>query len=133
VISRHPNAHLSLTGWLVNCTLEQRFEPRRLEPKWLRRGWGWGGGFEPMRESPSSGPSEPRVGLDCFFVLLPFSLPLPKLRRRLCVCACIRIDMFSLSLSMTSTSLSLSLSLVPLDVSVYLSTFSATEQMQVQS
>jgi hypothetical protein len=25
------------------------------------------GGFEPIQESPSSGPSGPRVGLDCLF------------------------------------------------------------------
>jgi hypothetical protein len=43
--------------------------------------------FEHMRESPSSGPSEPLVGLDWPLFLLPLILPLPHLRRRLCVCA----------------------------------------------
>jgi hypothetical protein len=55
-------------------------------------------------QSYSSGPHEPRVGLDCPFVLLPRILPLSPLRRRSCVCAC--------------------LTLLPLDVSVYLSIFS---------
>ena len=71
------------------------------------------------RKSPSSGPSEPCVGLDC--PLVPPILPLPYLRRHR-VCACIRLDMFSLSLSLSLyLSPSLSLSLLPLDVSVYLS------------
>jgi hypothetical protein len=67
-----------------------------------------------MRESASSGPSEPPVGLDCPSVLLHLILPLLHLRRRLCVCACIRLY-----------TLSLSLSLIPIDVSVYLSVFFA--------
>ena len=92
------------------------------------------------RKSPTSGPSDPRVGLDCLLFLLPPILPLPDLRRRLCVYACIRLGMFSLSRSI-SLPLSLSLSLLPLDVSVYLSSFSAhhpsnvsaKKQRQVQS
>jgi hypothetical protein len=82
-------------------------------------------------ENPhSTGPSEPCVGPDFPFVFLPLILPLPHLRRRRCVCACIRLDMFSFSLS-----------LLPLEVSVYLSIFSARlpsnvsakKQRQVQS
>ena len=69
---------------------------------------GVGGGVEPMRESPSSGPSEPRVGLNCHLLLLSLILPLPHLRRRFCVCACVHLDTcsisLSLSLSLTSTS-----------------------------
>jgi hypothetical protein len=69
---------------------------------------GVGGGVEPNRESQSSGPSEPRVGLDCHLFLLSLILPLTHLRRRLCVSACVHLDMFfislSLSLSLTSTS-----------------------------
>ena len=77
----------------------------------LRFGLGWG--FEPMLESPSSGPSEPRLGFECLFVLVSLMISLPHLRRRLCVCACIRRDMFSLSLSLslTTTSLCLGISL----------------------
>jgi hypothetical protein len=45
------------------------------------------GGVEPLRETSSSGPSEPRVGLDCPFCFLLLILPLPHLRRRLCFCA----------------------------------------------
>jgi hypothetical protein len=81
----------------------------------LRFGLGWS--FEPMRESPSSGPSEPRAGLDCPFVLLPLILPLPLLRRRLCVCACIRLDMCSLAFSQYHRSMSLYISLPSLRVS----------------
>jgi hypothetical protein len=77
------------------------------------------GGSELIRESPSSGPSEPRAGLDSIFlIMIPVCFSLPHLRRRLCVCACIRLDMLSLSLS-------LSLSRVPLDISLYISLFSA--------
>ena len=67
------------------------------------------GGVEPMRESPSSGPSEPRVGLNCHLLLLSLILPLPHLRRRFCVCACVHLDTCSISLS-------ISFSLLPLDV-----------------
>ena len=52
------------------------------------------------------------VWVSIVLFLLPLIPPLPLLRRRLCVCACIRLDV-------------LSLSLLPLDVSVYLSIFSA--------
>ena len=53
---------------------------------------GWGG-VEPMRESPSSGPSEP---CDCHVPLLSLILPLPHLRRRrLCVCACVHLGPLS--------------------------------------
>ena len=74
---------------------------------------GWGG-VEPMRESPSSGPSEPRVGLKRHLLLLSLILPLPHLRRRSCVCACVHLDTCSISISLTSTSRCL----------VYLSSFS---------
>ena len=67
---------------------------------------GWGG-VEPMRESPSSGPSEPRVGLKCHLLLLSLILPLPHRRRRFCVCACVHLDRCCICLS---------LSLLPLDV-----------------
>ena len=54
---------------------------------------GVGGGVEPMRESPSSGPSEP---CDCHVPLLSLILPLPHLRRRrLCVCACVHLGPLS--------------------------------------
>ena len=53
---------------------------------------GWGG-VEPMRESPSSGPSE---SCDCHVPLLSLILPLPHLRRRrLCVCACVHLGPLS--------------------------------------
>ena len=86
----------------------------------LRLGIGWG--FQPLRESPHSEPSEPCLGFDFPSLLLPpLILPLPHLCRRLCVCAYIHpIWLCSFSLS-----LSLFLSLLPLEVSVYLSIFSA--------
>jgi hypothetical protein len=68
------------------------------------------GAFEDV-QSYSSGPHEPRVGLDCPFVLAPLIFPLPHLRRRLCVCASFRLDMFSLSLSHYYLSLSQHISL----------------------
>jgi hypothetical protein len=80
---------------------------------------GVGGGVEPMRESPSSGPSEPRAGLDCQLLPLSLLLPLPHLRRRrLCVCACVHLDTCSISLSLLHLPFDVSfLSLVSLCVS----------------
>jgi hypothetical protein len=60
-----------------------------------------------MRKSQSSGPSEPRVGLDCHLFLLSLILPLPHLRRRLCVSACVHLDTFSISFSHFYLSMSL--------------------------
>jgi hypothetical protein len=85
-----------------------------------------------MRESISFQVPLSHVWVSIAFSLFPLILPLPDLQRCLSVCACIRPDMFSLSLS---------LSLSPIDVSVYLSIFSAClrsnafakKQRQVQS
>jgi hypothetical protein len=77
---------------------------------------GVGGGVEPMRESQSSGPSEPRVGLDCRLFLLSLILPLPHLHRRLSVCACVHLDTFCIYLSHFYLSISF-ISLVSLCVS----------------
>jgi hypothetical protein len=95
----------------------------------LSLGLGWG--FEPMRESHPSGPSEPRVGQVCLFVLLPLFHPLPHLRRRLCVCTCIRLDMVSLALSHYYLSMALYISLPCLRVYHRMSL--RKKQRQVQS
>jgi hypothetical protein len=83
-----------------------------------------------MRDSPSSGPYEPRVGLDCSFVLLPLILRRPHLRGRLCVCACICLDICSLSLSHYYLLRSLCISLSSLHVSARMS---LQKKGQVQS
>jgi hypothetical protein len=100
----------------------------------LRFGLGWG--FRAYARILLFGPLLATCASRLHLFILRLILPRPHLRRRLCVCACILLDIFVLSLS-----LSLSLSLLPLDVSVYLSFFSALlpsndsakEQRQVRS
>jgi hypothetical protein len=77
-----------------------------------RRGWGLGG-VEPMRESQSSGPSEPRVGLDCHLFVLSLIF----------LFHIFVVVFVSPPASTSIRSLYLSLSLLPLDVS-YISLFS---------
>ena len=91
---------------LATLQLVVRYPPAEVGD-WVR--------VEPIRESPSSGPSEPRVGLRGHLLLLSLILPLPHRRRRSCVCACVHFDTCSISLSLSLTSTSRCL--------VYLSSF----------
>jgi hypothetical protein len=104
----------------------------------------WAGVFEPMQESP-----EPRVGFDClfsffllFFLFRIFVVVFASAPAFASICSLSLSLTLSLCLCLSlSLSLALSLSLLPLDVSVYLSIFSARfpsnvnakKQRQVQS